>query len=432
MKKIKSFLSRFKNEKGFITLGTALALLTVTGLSALAVGLYSIGNYSKEAAEKNKNAWEIVQKVDIPGDQSDINKAAKVIAKTNDEARKKALEFGVDSLFDGTGVQTVIKKTGLYGSPKDNSGMDDIILKGLMGAVAGGAKGLSIEKKLDENNLPTSAITQGITEIVINVANQSGSSDSKIEDIIDTSIETMKDLTNKDEDENINDDSSKTLEIVKEKLSEKNILEDEEIINKRKEYNLNALEKKGLEQEIEAYKHYQSTGDIIISDQAYIRIQQRLDQLNGKMDALEKELEENSKKGSEDQNIEDTSTDEEESEETIEDTEEAPTINLKIIAGPTYSEADGVCYYRVKAYVTGDPYPGITFSKDSSGGAWGASTVQINLKDGGSYTLSATATNSEGSATDSIYLAWGCAVEDTPTGGGGSTSTDEEEPCPYE
>ena len=150
------------------------------------------------------------------------------------------------------------------------------------------------------------------------------------------------------------------------------------------------------------------------------------------MDALEKELEENSKKGSEDQNIEDTSTDEEESEETIEDTEEAPTINLKIIAGPTYSEADGVCYYKVKAYVTGDPYPGITFSKDSSGGAWGASTVQINLKDGGSYTLSATATNSEGSATDSIYLAWGCAVEDTPTGGGGSTSTDEEEPCPYE
>ena len=208
-----------------------------------------------------------------------------------------------------------------------------------MGAVAGGAEGLSIEEKLDENNLPTDAITQDITKIVINVANQSGSSDSEVADIIDVSIDVMKDLTNKDKDEDINDDSSKTLEIVKEKLDDKNMLEDEEIINKRKEYNLSALEKKQLEKEIEAHEYYQNTDTIIISDKTYIKIQQRLDYLNDKIDALEKELEENSKKGSGDQNIEDASIDEEASEEIIEDTKEAPTINLKIIAGPTYSEA---------------------------------------------------------------------------------------------
>lgn len=102
--------------------------------------------------------------------------------------------------------------------------------------------------------------------------------------------------------------------------------------------------------------------------------------------------------------------DEEEPEEIVEDTMEAPTIKLKIIAGPTFSEADDVCYYRVKAEVTGDPDPEITFSKDNSGGAWGSNTVQINLKDGASYTLKATATNSEDSATASINLPWGCEI----------------------
>jgi len=437
MKKIKSFFSRVKDEKGFGILG----LITVIGLISFAVGTVAFKEYAEKANEKVENASITIQNLDVPGDTSDANEAYNTVVKTISDASKEGLKYGVNSVFDETGGLGIVKETGIYDIPKDkkkeqensdSNKEDNILIQGLMGAVAEGAEGLSIEEKLDENNLPTSAITQDITKIIINVANQLGSSDSEIEEIIDTGIDVVKDLTNKDKDENIDDDSSKTLEIVKEKLSEKNILEDEEIINKRKEYNLSALEKKQLEKEIEAYKYYQNTDTIIISDKTYIKIQQRLDYLNGKIDALEKELEENSKKVSEDQSIEDTSTDEEVSEETSEDTIKAATINLKIIAGPTYSEADGVCYYRVKAYVTGDPYPGITFSKDSSGGAWGASTVQINLKDGGSYTLKATATNSEGSATDSIYLSWGCAVEDTSTGGGGSTSTDDGETCPYE
>ena len=243
-------------------------------------------------------------------------------------------------------------------------------------------------------------------------------------DIVDAGIDVMKDLTNKDKDEDINNDSSETLEKVKEKLNEENKLENEVIINKRKEYNLSVLDKKQLEKENKLYEHYKDTDTIIISDEIYIKNQQRLDHLNKKIDALEKELQEN-EENSEDQDIEDISADEEVSEEIIEDTKEAPTINLRIVAGPTYVEESGVCYYRVRASVTGDPDPNITFSKDSSGGAWGSKTVQINLRDGGSYTLKATATNSEGSATDSIHLSWGCAItedQDTSTDGGG---------CPY-
>ena len=88
---------------------------------------------------------------------------------------------------------------------------------------------------------------------------------------------------------------------------------------------------------------------------------------------------------------------------------EAPTIKLVIYEGPIFSPGDGVCYYRIKADVTGKPNPTIVFSKDDSGGSWGPKKVQINISDpSDSYTLTATATNSEDSASDSITLTWGC------------------------
>ena len=64
----------------------------------------------------------------------------------------------------------------------------------------------------------------------------------------------------------------------------------------------------------------------------------------------------------------------EEEEETPEQEEqkEAPTITLEIYEGPIYSSSDNVCYYRIKAIVTGNPTPSVVFSRDDSGGAWGS------------------------------------------------------------
>ena len=94
---------------------------------------------------------------------------------------------------------------------------------------------------------------------------------------------------------------------------------------------------------------------------------------------------------------------------------EAPTITLEVYEGPIYSSSDNVCYYRIKAVVTGDPTPSVVFSKDDSGGAWGSKKVQINLSDSTeTYTLTATVTNSEGSATDSMALSWGCTANNPP------------------
>jgi len=111
---------------------------------------------------------------------------------------------------------------------------------------------------------------------------------------------------------------------------------------------------------------------------------------------------------------EESTTTEETTEETEETTEalSAPTISLEIYVGPEYSSADNVCYYRVKANVTGNPTPTIAFNKDDSLGAWGNNKAQVNLNSpSDTFELEATATNSQGTATDSITLSWGCGVE---------------------
>jgi hypothetical protein len=124
---------------------------------------------------------------------------------------------------------------------------------------------------------------------------------------------------------------------------------------------------------------------------------------------------EEAEEGKEEETTEGATVEEEEGEtaeeETTEETKEAvaPTISLEIYSGPAFSPADSVCYYRVKATVTGTPLPEIDFSKDDSGGSWGSNICQVNLHDpAGTYFLTATATNSEGTATDSIEISWGC------------------------
>ncbi|MBD3181420.1 PKD domain-containing protein [Candidatus Poribacteria bacterium] len=94
---------------------------------------------------------------------------------------------------------------------------------------------------------------------------------------------------------------------------------------------------------------------------------------------------------------------------------EAPTLTLEIIEGPTYSASDGVCYYRVKAIVSGTPAPAVEFSRDDSNGAWGERIAQVNLEDlSDTYNLTVTAANSEGTATDSMNIIWGCEIPNNP------------------
>jgi len=97
----------------------------------------------------------------------------------------------------------------------------------------------------------------------------------------------------------------------------------------------------------------------------------------------------------------------------------APTIALEIYGDATYVEDGDICYYRTEAILSGRPNPMVTWSADDSLGTLGNTRAQINLRRGETYTLTATATNSSGSATDSITLTWGCD--------GGEVAGDEEE-----
>ena len=88
---------------------------------------------------------------------------------------------------------------------------------------------------------------------------------------------------------------------------------------------------------------------------------------------------------------------------------EAPTISVAVYEGPTLEGS--ICYYRVEATVTGSPNPSVSWSKDDSLGSFGSKKAQVNINNpGDTYTLTATATNSEGSDTATIDLNWGCAA----------------------
>ncbi|MCK5567139.1 MAG: hypothetical protein KAI62_04455 [Actinomycetia bacterium] len=95
-------------------------------------------------------------------------------------------------------------------------------------------------------------------------------------------------------------------------------------------------------------------------------------------------------------------------EEEPEEEKEAPTISIEIYEGPTLEGS--ICYYRIEATVTGSPSPTVSFNKDDSGGAFGTKKAQVNLNNpGDTYSLTATATNSEGTASATMDISWGCA-----------------------
>jgi hypothetical protein len=103
-----------------------------------------------------------------------------------------------------------------------------------------------------------------------------------------------------------------------------------------------------------------------------------------------------------------------------------PTISLKIYQDATYSAADDVCYYRIQANVKGDPSPDIIWSEDESKGSFGNKIAQVNLNRGETYELTATATNTAGSATSSMTLSWKCDGEEVADTDGDENQSEEE------
>jgi len=91
--------------------------------------------------------------------------------------------------------------------------------------------------------------------------------------------------------------------------------------------------------------------------------------------------------------------------------QEAPTIELEIYDGPDYIESENMCYYRVEAVASGKPDPEITFSDDDNVRLLGTHRLEVAVEAGKSYDLTATASNSSGTATFTINLSGECGQE---------------------
>ena len=92
--------------------------------------------------------------------------------------------------------------------------------------------------------------------------------------------------------------------------------------------------------------------------------------------------------------------------------DEAPTLKLEISDGPIFSEKDSTCSYEIEAIITGNPQPDIEFNQDDNVSLLTTEKVKVVLNDSSdTYTLEATATNTEGSSTASMNLSWGCEEE---------------------
>ena len=106
----------------------------------------------------------------------------------------------------------------------------------------------------------------------------------------------------------------------------------------------------------------------------------------------------------------------EDEEEVIEGDPEPPELSIYIHDGPFYSAADDTCYYVIASEMYGNPYPELTWSRND-GYSLSEGMAQVYLSREETYTLTATATNSEGTATDTITLSWGYDGEEVADDG---------------
>ncbi|MDD3521083.1 MAG: L,D-transpeptidase [Actinomycetota bacterium] len=83
-----------------------------------------------------------------------------------------------------------------------------------------------------------------------------------------------------------------------------------------------------------------------------------------------------------------------------------PRLNIQIIEGPVVLEDSSLAYYRIHVKAAAYPRASISFSKDDSLGAWGPSTVQINLLPEETYNLKIYASNEIGNANAAVSLNW--------------------------
>lgn len=278
MKKIKSFLSRFKDQRGIGVVG----VLLIVGAVVLTAGLFSFGY---ETIERQKTMEDVTKYAD-PDYKGDPNEAAKknkaAVVKSSVAGGKVAV-----SIYDDTGLLTLADKAGAFDIPEEDKTKEQKEKEAEKNRIKE-ERDRRVEEKLKENNLPTDPLTKDTYKSVEDITSENISSDATEEDKDRVTTNIVEELVNKDPEKIETKDSFEVLNSIKEELDENKILENEIIIEKRSELIDALLDKEILEKEIEAYEYYEKWG--IVDESEYVELIERLDNVNEKISDTEKEL----------------------------------------------------------------------------------------------------------------------------------------------
>ena len=386
--------------------GGFLTVLGIIGLVSLAVGLHAFKGEAKEYLENKED----VTKYDINDSSGDANIGAEKSKSEFVEIVVKGFKTAAGS-YDDTGLLTIAEQGGVFNTKEEQETEKT-------------EEDESIKLELKSNGLPEDKLMVDAAKIIKKQLIKKATKNTSEEDIdvilyetlsdIQEGVEAIEELEGIDKDIAEDIDDLEVIIAIDKTLEDEGNLEDPEVIKLKNDLSKFESAKKYIQEKLDSYKYYEEKGYIISDTSGRTDMETELEDLNKKINETNSQIEkiqtenEQAQIEEEAQEADNTSnTATEEKTETVEN-KTIPTIELSILQGPTFSEADQVCYYRVTAKVTGYPEPEISFSRDDSNGAWGDDTVQINLKDNKSYTLTATAKNSEGEAKTTKVLSWGC------------------------
>ena len=137
----------------------------------------------------------------------------------------------------------------------------------------------------------------------------------------------------------LNEKSSEILDIVKKKLEEQKILAEKEIVKKKMEYDKYRQSKEHLEEAISKYKKLEAEGYIITSGASeYANLQERLDEVNNKIETVTAELEDSGVEVTEESRSVEESVVETTAQEPISTTEETNPKTDKCTMNPCYCD----------------------------------------------------------------------------------------------
>jgi len=287
---IKNFFKRIsKEERGDF----GLTVFLVSALITASVLCYSLSKYGGEGLAKSEEQNQKDPVAMFEGTEKfDANEELTSKGEVVMESAKKLLDTAAGtelSVIDNTNIVPI-----LYDLTKKDTGTGEVKVKEPK-------NNNELAKPLEDAGIPTDPVTLAVADSVNDITNTNASPDATQDEIKNTTVNIVgelwkgsaKTLENVQNNiETLTKKSSEVLDTVKEKLEEQKILAEKEIVEKKLEYDKCQESKKFLEEAITEYKEYEDEGYIIASGTSeYANLQERLDEVNNKIETVTVDLE---------------------------------------------------------------------------------------------------------------------------------------------